>query len=153
MGMLLADYSDYPDSGGGGAGGIVIGIAVLALLIGLVWWYNQFKYRGFRARTVDTRLPVEQLRTIFEQTVSGKGWAIVDYGNPIVAQSGLLAGIRQQIALTTRTTEHGTQARICVPRYSKKVFGGPTKAYTLRWRMGAFLSAVQAADVSATVAG
>jgi hypothetical protein len=134
-------------------GGIIVGIILLVVLIGAVIAYNSFKYRGFRPRTIQSSLPVEQLRVIFEQTVSGKGWTIVDDGNPMIAQSGLLAGIRQQIALTTSPIGTGTMARIHVLRYSKKVLGGPTKAYTLRWRMSAFLAAVQRADLHATVAG
>lgn len=134
-------------------GGIVGGIILLAVLIGGAIAYNSFKYRGFRPRTVQTNLSVEQLRVIFEQTVSGKGWSIVDDGNPIVAQSGLLAGIRQQIALNTTPSATGTAAQIRVLRYSKKMLGGPTKAYTLRWRINAFLGAVQRADLHATVAG
>ena len=137
----------------GNAGGIIGAIALIAVLIGAAVAYNSFKYRGFRPRTVRTELSSDQLRLIFEQTVSGKGWTIVDDGNPIVAQSGLLAGIRQQIALTTAPVATGTNARIQVVRYSKKVLGGPTKAYTLRWRMSAFLAEVQRADLHATIAG
>jgi hypothetical protein len=138
---------------GTSVGGIIGGIILLAVLIGAAIAYNSFKYRGFRPRTVQTSLSAEQLRVIFEQTVCGTGWTIVDDGNPIVAQSGLLAGIRQQIALNTAPSATGTAAEIRVLRYSKKVFGGPTKAHTLRWRMNAFLGAVQRADVQATVAG
>lgn len=138
---------------GSNVGGIIGGIILLIVLIGGAIAYNSFKYRGFRPRTVQTSLSVDQLREIFEQTVSGKGWAIVDDGNPIVAQSGLLAGIRQQIGLSTTSAATGTAAEIRVLRYSKKVFGGPTKAHTLRWRMSAFLGAVQRADLHATVAG
>jgi hypothetical protein len=138
---------------GSSAGGVLGGIVFLALLIGGVVAYNSFKYKGFRPRSVHTNLSVEQLRTIFVETVSGKGWSIVDDGNPMVAQSGLLAGIRQQVALRTMPIGTGTMVHISVLRYSKKVLGGPTKAYTLRWRMNAFLDAVRQADINATVAG
>lgn len=147
MSIVLADSS------GTSAGGVVIGILLLAGIIAAAIAYNSFKYKGFRPRTVDTRLSAEQLQRIFCDTVSGRGWYVVDDGNPMVAQSSLLAGIRQQIALRTVPTATGTKAHISVLRYSKKVLGGPTKAYTLRWRMNAFLDAVSRADVSATVAG
>jgi hypothetical protein len=135
------------------AGGILVGIIMLVALVAAVYAYNSFKYRGFRPRTVRTNLSVDQLRLIFEQTVSGKGWTIVDDGNPVVAQSGLLAGIRQQISLRAVPADTGSSAQIQVLRYSKKVFGGPTKAHTLRWRINAFLAAVQRADLDATIAG
>jgi hypothetical protein len=77
----------------------------------------------------------------------------VDDGNPMVAQSGLLAGIRQQIALQLDENGDRTRARIAVTRYSKKVFGGATKAYTLRWRMNSFISQVSRADSSVSVLG
>jgi hypothetical protein len=133
--------------------GLLLGILLLAGLVVAKIAYGSFKKRGFRPREVTTTLTDGQLREIFERTVSGKGWSIVDAGNPMVAQSSLLAGIRQQIALHVHETNGRRVARIAVTRYSTKVFGGATKAYTLRWRMSAFLGEVQRADVSAAVAG
>jgi hypothetical protein len=146
MNTVLADS-------GSGAGGVLGGIVLLGVIIAGTFWYNSFKSKGFRPRTVVTSLPPGELRSIFERTVAGKGWSIVDDGNPIIAQSTILAGIRQEIALRTTPVDNGTRAEISVVRYSKKVFGGPTKAYTLRWRINAFLSAVQTADFKATVSG
>jgi hypothetical protein len=144
---VLASSSD-------GSGLDVVGVVLLiGVLIAASIAYDSFKRNGFRPRTVDTRLSIEELRDIFLTTVAGKGWSIVDDGNPMIAQSGLLAGIRQQIALDLEETEAGTRARIAVLRYSRKVFGGTTKAYTLRWRITAFLNEVQRADHDATVAG
>jgi hypothetical protein len=128
-------------------------ILVIIVLIGLKIAYGSFKMHGFRPRNVQTSLSPDQLRHIFRETVATTGWFVVDEGNPMVAQSPLLAGIRQQIALRVGENNGRTAARIEVIRYSKKVFGGATKAYTLRWRMNAFLSQVQRADTSSLVAG
>jgi hypothetical protein len=144
---VLADYS------GGGAGATFIGILVIGVIIVAVIGYNKFKINGFRPRTVTTRLTGEQLRAIFRDTVAGASWSIVDEGNPIVAQSNLLMGIRQQIALQVLEANGSTQARIMVLRYSKKVLGGATKAYTLRWRISSFLNEVVRTDRGASVAG
>jgi len=144
----LAQSSSEP-----GMGGVFLGILLLAGLVVAKISYDSFKKRGFRPREVTTTLTEQRLRQIFEQTVSGRGWSIVDEGNPMVAQSSLLAGIRQQIALCIRETNGRRVAHITVVRYSAKVFGGTTKAYTLRWRMSAFLAEVQRADVSADVVG
>ncbi len=71
----------------------------------------------------------------------------------MIAQSTLLAGIRQQIALEIHQSGERTRARIATIRYARKLMGGATKAYTLRWRMNAFVAEVQRADASASVAG
>jgi hypothetical protein len=138
---------------GGGDGNMVLGIVALIVLIGLYIGYNAFKTHGFRPRRVETRLSTDELRRIFADKVAGHGWSIVDDGNPMVAQSGLLAGIRQQIALSVTENGNRSVADVAVTRYSKKVFGGATKAFTLRLRMNAFLTHVQRVDASASVAG
>jgi hypothetical protein len=145
---VLADYNS-----GGGGGSVVIGILVIGVLIAAAIGYNRFKMNGFRPRTVTTRLTGDQLRAIFRDTVAGTSWSIVDEGNPIVAQSSLLMGIRQQIALQVTEANGTTHARIMVLRYSKKILGGTTKAYTLRWRMTSFLNEVMRTDRSASVVG
>jgi hypothetical protein len=138
---------------GSSGGSAVLGILILVVLIAAFIAYDNWKRRGFRERQVTTQLSDEDLASVFEQKVCGMGWKIVDRGNPMVAQSSLAAGIRQQIALHV-TDEGGHRvARIWVPRYSKKVFGGTTKAYTLRMRMNGFLNEVQRRDAAATVAG
>jgi hypothetical protein len=135
------------------SGGAVLGIVLLVALIAAYVGYNSFKKRGFRERQVTTSLRPQELAEIFEHKVCGTGWKLVDRGNPLVAQSGLMAGIRQQIAL--HVDDHGEQrvARIWVPRYSQKVLGGTTKAYTLRFRMSGFLNEVQRRDNTAAVVG
>jgi hypothetical protein len=134
-------------------GGVIMAIVLLAALISAGIGYNTFKENGFRPREVTTRLSASQLRGIFRRTVAGRGWSIMDEGNPMVAQSSLVAGIRQQITLQVDEHEGTTRARIAVARYSKKTLSGATKAYTLRWRMNAFLGEVQRSDHSASVAG
>ena len=137
----------------GAAAGALLLIAVLGGLVAATAGYETAKRRAFRPRLVRTTLSAADLRTIFRDTVSGRGWSIVDDGNPMVAQSSLLAGVRQQIALHVDTGQRRTEARIAVVRYSRKALRGTTKAHTLRWRMKAFLTAVRSADVSASIAG
>jgi hypothetical protein len=136
-----------------GGGNTVLVVFLLALAVAAYIGYNVFKNRGMRPRRVVTTLSARQLREIFRDTVGGAGWSIVDDGNPIIAQSSLLAGIRQQIALRIEERDGRTHANLAVIRYSKKVLGGATKAHTLRWRMSSFLTQVRAADSTASVAG
>ena len=77
--------------------GIVIFILVIAGLYGLVTLYSKFLLSGMATRVVATGLPIEQIRNVFVQKVAGSTWKIVDDGNPMIAQSPLLTGIRQQI--------------------------------------------------------
>lgn len=129
------------------------GLIVLALIIGLVVAYNDWKTRGIRPRRVSTQFDEQTLRDVFARTVATTGWQIIDDANPIVAQSTALAGIRQQIALQLNAGDDGrTEARIAVVRYSKKALGGATQAYTLMWRIKAFMDEVQRLDTSAPVA-
>lgn len=138
------------------AAGALLLIAMTGGLVAVAATYETAKRHAFRPRLVHTTLSVADLRGIFRETVSGRGWSIIDEGNPMVAQSGLLAGVRQQIALhaeADETREGRTEAHIAVVRYSRKALRGTTKAHTLRWRMKAFLTAVRSADVSASIAG
>lgn len=146
--LAAAAYSSEPSSGG-----ILVGILLLVGLVAAYLGYNAFKLNGFRPREVSTRLTPDQLREIFMMKVAGHGWSIVDEGNPMVAQSSLLTGIRQQIVLQILEVGTTTRARIAVARYSKKVLGGATKAYTLRLRMSSFLGEVQRLDAFASVQG
>ena len=137
----------------GAAAGALLLIAVIGGLVAMTAAYETAKRHAFRPRLVHTRLSAADLRGIFRDTVSGRGWSIIDEGNPIVAQSSVLTGVRQQIALHTDVTGAGTEAHIAVVRYSRKALRGTTKAHTLRWRMNAFLTAVRSADLSASIAG
>lgn len=144
--MIAASSADS-----GGSVGLWVFLLVLAVA-GYIG-YNVFKNRGMRPRQVVTDLPPHQLRKIFVEAVAHTGWSIVDDGNPMIAQSGLLSGIRQQIALRVEEEDGRTCAHLAVIRYSKKTFGGATKAHTLRWRMSTFVSRVRAADNNASVVG
>lgn len=145
--------ANYVLADGASAGGPILGILLLIAVIAAWSAYNKFKANGFRPRQVTTHLSPSDLASIFEQKVCGMGWTIIDHGNPMVAQSSLVAGIRQQIALDVTDTGPTRTARIYVTRYSKKMSGGATKAYTLRMRMSGFLAEVQRRDAAATVAG
>jgi hypothetical protein len=134
-------------------GSIMLGILIFGGLIAGFIAYDKWKRSGFRAREVTTTLSVDDLTAAFEQKVCGMGWKVVDRGDPLIAQSSLAAGIRQQIALHVEDQGSQRLARIWVPRYSQKVFGGTTKAHTLRMRMSSFLNEVQRRDAAATVAG
>jgi hypothetical protein len=141
----------------GAAAGALLLIAVIGGLVAATAAYETAKRHAFRPRLVHTSLSDADLRAIFRDTVSGRGWSIIDDGNPMVAQSSVLTGVRQQIALhidsTRDTDERGSEAHIAVVRYSRKALRGTTKAHTLRWRMNAFLTAVRSADLSASIAG
>jgi hypothetical protein len=137
----------------GAAAGALLLIAVIGGLVAVTAVYETAKRRAFRPRLVHTNLSETDLRDIFRDTVSGRGWSIIDDGNPMVAQSGMVTGVRQQIALHVDTDDDGTEAHIAVVRYSRRMLRGTTKAHTLRWRMKAFLTAVRTADLSASIAG
>lgn len=133
--------------------GIAIFIGVIALFVVVLTVYGNWLEKGFRPRSVDTALPPTHVRAIFADKVARLGWKIVDDDNPMVAQSGLLGGRRQQISLQlTHGSDGRVQARIAVPRFWRKA-GMPYKAHTLRIRMNGFLSAVQANDPTSRIAG
>lgn len=123
--------------------GIVIFILVVAGLFGLVTLYSKFLLSGMATRVVTTGLPIEQ-------KVAGSTWKIVDDGNPMIAQSPLLTGIRQQIGLEVEQNGGRNMARVTVLRWTEK-YGIPNKAYTLRMRLGAFVNEVQRLDPGAQV--
>lgn len=130
---------------------IFIGIVIAYVAIRVV--YGNWLEKGFRARTIETRLPIDQVRSIFVAKVARAGWKLVDDDNPLVAQSGLMAGRRQQISLRISSAADGLiKAHIEVPRFWRKN-GIPYKAHTLRLRMNGFLTGVSAADPSCQVRG
>ena len=109
--------------------GIVIFILVVAGLFGLVTLYSKFLLSGMATRVVTTGLPIEQIRNVFVQKVAGSTWKIVDDGNPMIAQSPLLTGIRQQIGLEVEQNGGRNMARVSVLRWTEK-YGIPNKAYS-----------------------
>lgn len=129
----------------------VAGILVLAALIAAYVWYTNWLTRGIKPRVFSTKVDPRRLRALFEEKVARAGWKIVDDGNPMVAQSPLATGIRQQIALDVTTLDNGkTRVRIGPNRWVTS-WGVPKKAHTIRMRMNAFTAAVQGADPSVHV--
>ncbi len=132
---------------------IFTGILFLAIL----WWgigrYHRWLARSVSPRVIETELSETELRGLFDRNVGTTGWKIVDTGNPRVAQSSLLTGIRQQISLTIGESDNGTRVAVVqVPRLVVKLTGVPTKAHTLRMRMNSFTNAVEARDRQARIA-
>jgi len=130
--------------------GIVIFILVVAGLFGLVTLYSKFFLSGMATRVVTTGLPIEQIRNVFVQKVAGSTWKIVDDGTPMIAQSPLLTGIRQQIGLEVEQNGGRNMARVTVLRWTEK-YGIPNKAYTLRMRLSSFVNEMQRLDPGASV--
>jgi len=131
-------------------GGAVLGVVVLAAFVAMVVGYSRFTTTGVRQREVTTQLSPVELGAIFEQQVCGTGWGIVERGNPVVAQSRPVAGIRHQIVLQWADEGGRRVATIWVPRYSRKLTGAPT-AFGLRRRIGSFLAEVRRRDAEAVV--
>lgn len=128
----------------------MIAVVVIIALILVLWGYTQFKWQGIKPRDIETRLSPHELRAIFEQKVCGSTWKIHDAGNPMIAMSRLVGGVRQQIGLGIVETDERTHARMLVTRVTFKLTG-PNKAYTLRIRMSAFVAEVRRRDPSARI--
>lgn len=146
--LLLADES------------AALGFVYLGLIFVAYFAYYGFLRQGMRPRTVVTSLDERQITEVFIAKVAGMGWHVTDWcsENPdgrLIAESSLLAGIRQQIGLTISADPHRPGklvVRVMVLRYSKKLFGGPTKAHTLRMRLSGFASGIKRLDPAATCA-
>lgn len=130
--------------------GAVLGIAILVGLIAGYVAYGSWLTKGIKPRSFETSLDPDRVRSLFEQRVARAGWKIVDDGNPMVAQSSLITGIRQQIGLTTRTNNGRTKVLVGPERWVTK-FGVPKKGHTIRMRMNSFVEAVRAHDAAVTV--
>ena len=112
--------------------------------------YSNYLRSGMAARIVVTTLPAERVREVFVRKVAGSTWKITDDGNPMIAQSPLVTGIRQQIALETSQDGGKCRATVEVIRWSEKS-GTPNKAHTLRMRLSAFVKEIQLLDPRAQV--
>jgi hypothetical protein len=130
--------------------GTAVGIAVIIGFIAAHVAYGNWLTKGIKPRSFDTSMSPEQLRAIFIDKVGRAGWKIVDDGNPIVAQSSLATGIRQQISLTTKHSNGRTVVRVGPQRWVTK-WGVPKKAHTIRIRLNSFVEAVQAHDAAIDV--
>jgi hypothetical protein len=125
----------------------MIGVLVILLLLGIYIAYVSWLKRGVKPRTFQTALSADQVRTLFVDTVARAGWQVVDDGNPLVAQSSLLTGVRQQIGLSTHQGPNGVEVDVRPMRLQVKVLSRvPTKGHTLRIRMDSFVSAVRQSD-------
>jgi len=88
---------------------------------------------------------------LFTDRVARSGCKIVDDGNPLVAQSSLATGIRQQIGVQVAKAANGeTTVRVGPNRWVTK-YGVPKKGHTIRLRLNSFVEAVRAQDPSIDV--
>jgi hypothetical protein len=128
--------------------------AAIAILVATLGAYVSYVYalkKGIEPRQYETNLPPDVVRRLFAEKVATMGWKVVDDGNPVVAQSSLATGVRQQIALTSSRHETGTIGEARVVRWTRKWTGVPTKAHTLRMRLNSFERALRSADPSASI--
>jgi hypothetical protein len=132
-------------SNSGSASGFLV---VIAFILFAVYW-TKLQNDGVRPRSFTTNATVDQLVTAFDQKVAGHGWKVIDSGNPRIAQSSLVTGIRQQIGLFYTRTDSGVLTVAIAPiRVAKKglLLRRPTKSHTLRIRMNSFEAALREAD-------
>ena len=149
--LPLGGTSTLADSSSSaGAAGTVGAIAFFAVLIFIVSMYYRWIRKGLRPRTMTTSLTGDQLRTLFAQKVANLGWKVIDNDNPLIAQSPLIAGIRQQITCTMTKAGNSIRCDIRPTRVVKKWGNRPTKAHTLRMRLNAFENAVNSAPAPRT---
>jgi hypothetical protein len=125
---------------------------VVALIVGAIA-YQSWIRKGVRPRSLQTQRSESEVREIFARKVAGLGWSVVDDDNPMVAQSPLLAGRRQQIALRIDHSPDHLELKIYVARMWTKglIARVPYKAHTLRMRMNAFERAVGAGGSSGPI--
>jgi hypothetical protein len=114
-------------------------VTAIALLV------RRVALEGMRTRTVDTALSPDEVRALFADAAAGLGWRVWDEG-PVVAQSTILAGVRQRIELETGRAGGRTQARVGVTRYDGQWVRWPRRPWPLRRRINRFLAALAAAD-------
>jgi hypothetical protein len=131
--------------------GAVVGIVILVAVIGGYIAYGNWLTNGIKPRVFTTRVSADQLRRTFVDKVARAGWKVVDDGNPMVAQSSLATGIRQQIALELGTGRDGAMRVRVGPNRWVTSWGVPRKAHTIRMRMDSFVKAVQQSDGSIAV--
>lgn len=128
----------------------VLGILVLGGFLAAYLAYARWLESGMQPRSFSTSLDEHALRELFADRVARAGWKVVDDGNPMVAQSSMLSGIRQQIYL--RLAEHDGGLRVTTgPSRWVTSWGVPKKAHTIRMRLNSFVSAVQSRDAAIVV--
>lgn len=127
---------------------VVAILFIAAFIAGYVMYANWLK-KGIRSRTYVTKASPDDLRRIFAAKVASSGWKVVDDGNPVVAQSPLITGIRQQIAMHMQQDDGGIRVKIGPQRWVTK-WGVPKKGHTIRFRLNGFESALRQLDSTAT---
>lgn len=125
--------------------GTVLAIGALVGFGAVYFAYATWLTNGIKPRVFKTRVPKTQLRDQFSEKVARAGWKIVDDGNPLIAQSSLITGIRQQIALELSEDGPVTTVRVGPQRWVTK-WGVPVKAHTIRLRLDSFVKAVREMD-------
>lgn len=75
------------------------GMLMLAVVIGAYVAYGRWLTNGIKPRRFATALSPDLVRSLFQERVARTGWKVVDDGNPLIVQSSLATGIRQQIGL------------------------------------------------------
>lgn len=130
--------------------GTVVSILFFVVIIGGYLAYAKWLEKGMAPREFSTTVSAETLRQIFVDKVARTGWKVVDDGNPLVAQSTIMTGIRQQLALTLSSGEGATHVWFGPHRWVTSN-GVPKKAHTIRLRMNSFEEAVRTLDPSIQV--
>ena len=130
--------------------GVVFAVIFFGACFAVAHFYSKFLLSGMATRTIVTNASPEQVRDVFVRKVAGSTWKIVDDGNPMIAQSPLVTGIRQQIGREVSQEGGRCRARVEVLRWTEK-YGMPNKAYTLRMRLSSFVNEMQRLDPGASV--
>ena len=125
-------------------------IAVLIVLVVAYFAYTSWLSRGISTRTFRTVLSEADIRSLFRNRVAKTGWKIVDDGNPMVAQSSLMTGIRQEIGLQVQNEEDHRRVIVGPERWVTS-WGVPKKGHTIRIRLNSFVEAVRQRDQSIDV--
>ena len=96
--------------------GVVFAVIFFGACFAVAHFYSKFLLSGMATRTIVTNASPEQVRDVFVRKVAGSTWKIVDDGNPMIAQSPLVTGIRQQIGLEVSQEGGRCRARVEVLR-------------------------------------
>jgi len=128
--------------------------AFVALYVGVVRSYGSLLRAGIRKRLLVTDLEDWEIAEVFRLHVATGGWKLVHEGHLTVAQSPLIAGRRQQLAIEIEELEDDpgkNRVLIGVVRHTVNDNGNPAKAHTLRIRIKRFIRGMQVADPSTEV--
>jgi len=124
---------------------VVAWLVIIGSIAGWVAYGNWLK-SGIKPRRFVTTLGPHDVRSLFTDRVARTGWKIVDDGNPLVAQSSLVTGIRQQIGVEVARAANGQTSVQVGPNRIVTKYGVPKKGHTIRLRLNSFVGAVRAHD-------